>query len=162
MHNVYKQSVLGFALLCANLGLSQSMAASNVQFSDLSWLTGLWRAQNGKDQVEEMYLPAKNGEILGTFTAVTDGKVSRYELRSIHEQDGQIIFQELAYGPGLKADAPVPTRVVTSTDATHIAFDDLSIVRTGENSMMVTVTLRQAETRTVSVSYSRVMKLASP
>lgn len=162
MRKLCKRGVLGLMLVGATLNVPSASSASTAQFADLNWLVGLWRAQNGKDAVEEMYLPAKNNEILGTFTAVTDGKVSRYELRSLREQDGQIIFQELAYGPELKADRPVATRVVTSTDAMHINFDGLSIVRTGENSMTVTISLQQPTPRIARMDYTRVMKLTPP
>ena len=136
-------------------------APGSHRFSDLQWLTGLWRTQNGQDQVEEMCLPPKNNEILCTFTAITDAKVSRYELRSIREEGGRIIFQELAYGPGLQPDKPVPTRVVTATDATHIVYEGLSIERTGENTMTVIVQLQTPTPRTVRMAYTRVMQLAA-
>lgn len=133
--------------------------AENLQA--LTWLSGVWRGHNGMDEVEEVYGPLSNEEMLATFKAVTHGKVSRYELRSLRAEGGQIVFEEIA-GPTLKATVPVPTRTLLSTDPTHLRFNGLILTRVGENQMLVAVTLNapNSEPRTVEFTLNRVLQLA--
>jgi hypothetical protein len=148
MQRIHRPLVTVICLFAASV-------ADTARLSDMNWIVGVWQASNGKDQVEIVYLPARNGEILGTFTAIAGTKVVRYELRSIRSERGRIVLQELAYDTGLIPAAPVPTRTVLSTDATHIVFDNSTMVRTGANSMKVTVKLTVPNVHTVEMFYVR-------
>lgn len=136
-------------------------AESALQFSDLNWLTGVWRANVGTAQIEEVYFPAKNGEIVGTFTTTSGGKVTRYEMRSIRIDAGQIVFQGVAFGSGLQAATPLPIRKVISVNASRITFDDgLVIEKTGENTMKVTLKMTTPLVRTVTLDFTRALMFA--
>jgi Domain of unknown function (DUF6265) len=133
------------------------------QLRELGWLSGVWRGRVRDDQVEEVYGPLSDNEILATFKAVTAGKVSRYELRSIRLEDGRIRFAEIA-GPALDSIAPVPTRTLVSIDAIHIVFEGLTLTRLGANRMSVAVSVKSPDglPRTVRFDLTRVLGLALP
>jgi len=137
-------------------------APRTTTISDLGWLVGVWHAQNGKDDVENLYLPIRSGEIVATFTAVTDSKVSRYELLTYQETNGQILRRELAFGPAFNPLEPIPTRVVNVPDKTHITYGESVVERTGKNTMTVTVVLhpKDAPVRTVHLYYTRILNFA--
>lgn len=154
-----------FYLVCAGTAVPlQGAVAESAKFSDLEWLVGVWRGQNGVDQIENVYLPTKNNEIVATFTATVDAKVTRYELLSYREEGGKILRREVAFDPGLVPAAPVPAEIISSTDATHIRYGESEMVRTGDNTMTVTVTLhpQNSPVRIVRMNFTRVLKFTAP
>lgn len=161
----FKNIAAVFYMICVGSAVPlQGAVAESAQFFDLEWLAGIWRGQNGADQIENVYLPTKNNEIVATFTATVDAKVTRYELLSFREESGKILRREVAFEPGLKLAAPVPTEIISSTDATHIRYGEAEMVRTGDNTMTVTVTLhpQNAPARTVRMDFTRVLKFTTP
>jgi len=151
--------VLAAVLALGATGASAAPDASSL--AQMGWIVGVWQGQNGADQVECVYLPQKLEEILGTFTAVANGRIKRYELRRFHADSGHLVMQELAYDAGMQPAAPVPTQAVLSTDATHIVLENATIERTGDNAMKVTVQLSQPA-RTVIMNFMRVAGFAPP
>jgi len=139
-----------------------SPAAESGEFARMRWLVGVWRSQVPGGQIEDVFEPANNGELLSTMKLVVGGKVTRYELRSIREKDGKFIFQELAFGADLSALDPVPVRNFESTDAIHINFEGLKFTRTSKDAMTVTVTVPNLDgtTRMIKIDYARALKFA--
>jgi hypothetical protein len=108
----------GFALALPHPGTAGTGAGQALQgqLTELGWLSGVWRGRVGNDQVEEVYGPLSDNEILATFKAVTAGKVSRYELRSIRLEGARINFAEIA-GPALDSIAPQKCAMCSKSSA---------------------------------------------
>lgn len=137
-------------------------ASETARLADLDWLTGLWQAQSGKDSIEEVYSPANNGEIFGTVKTLTDGKVTRYEIRRFREENGRMLLQAVMYDGALKPAAAVPNRTVLATDPTRVALDNATIVRTGDNTMKVIVNAATPTASAIEINYKRVFKFTAP
>ncbi|MFI4913794.1 MAG: DUF6265 family protein [Steroidobacterales bacterium] len=148
--------------MAAALSPNVSSAAESGELAQMQWLVGVWRSQVPGGQVEEVFEPGNNGELLSTMKMVVGGKVTRYELRSIREKDGKIIFQELGFGADMAALDPVPVRTLESIDATHINFEGVKLTRTGEDAMTVNVTVRNPDgtTRVINFNSARALKFA--
>lgn len=159
----FKYVAVAFGLAAVVLP-NVSPAAESGKLARMQWLVGVWRSQVPNGQVEEVFEPGNNGELLSTMKMVVGGKVTRYELRSIREKDGKVIFQELAFGADLATLDPVPVRTLESIDATHINFEGLKITRTGKDAMTVNVTVPDANgtTRVINIDSARALKFARP
>jgi hypothetical protein len=141
------------------LGQSAAIAAEN-DLAAIGWLAGVWQSElKDGSQTVYVYVPLINGEMLSTQMGLRDGKTSRYEFRVIHEQNGQVLFQELAFKPDLSPGDPVPSRPLLAHDATHLDFTDMKVTRTGENAITVELTIHSPDgPRAVTVKLRRTMR----
>jgi predicted enzyme related to lactoylglutathione lyase len=61
--------------------------------ADLAWMTGTWVRQEHGSHLEEIWTAPQDGAMLGTFRWHRDGKPWMYELMSIQEEDGTLVFR---------------------------------------------------------------------
>jgi hypothetical protein len=157
----FKYIAVAFGLAAVVLP-NVSSAAESGELARMQWLVGVWRSQVPGGQVEEVFEPVNNGELLSTMKMVVGGKITRYELRIIREKDGKFIFQELAFGADLATLDPGPVRTLESIDATHINFEGLKLTRTGKDTMTVNVTVHNPDgtTRVIKFESARALKFA--
>ena len=150
----------------ALLAFAGSAAAQANPISQLGWLAGMWRAEALGGQVEDVWTPATNGEMLSTFKMMQGGKVGRYEFRSIRMIDGKLTFQELGFdGTGKAAPGP-PLSPLSEIDAKHAVFGTFMFETTGPNTMTVTIQrpdpANPGKTIPTKILYTRAMKFAAP
>jgi len=150
------------ALILTGVVSLSAVRAQAPPIASFNWLVGTWHSQNHGDDIQETYVPAAGGQILVLFQAVTKGQVSRIEIRSLREQGGQIILQELAFRPGLILDKSVATRTFVSGDATHAVFTGMTMTKTGDNAMTVGVKVATPgdPSGVVELKYTRAPNLA--
>lgn len=104
---------LALALSIAANALSQEApAAARAGVHDLSWIAGSWAGSSDGDGVEETWLPAAGGAMVGVFRWLKDGEVFLYELMTIDGGGGAPVLKIKHFGPDLagweeKADAVV-------------------------------------------------------
>jgi Domain of unknown function (DUF6265) len=157
--------VIATAIAVAVTGVaSRSAAAGAPPLSQLGWLIGVWHAQALGGELEDVYEPLANGEILSTMRLGVQGRTTRYELLRIHEGD-KIVYQELGFGPSMQPAEPVPDRVLESIDAQHAQFEHLTLRHTGADLMLVTAELPGRErgaARAVEIHYTRVLVFRPP
>jgi hypothetical protein len=133
--------------------------AQDNPIDQLSWLAGMWRADAMGGQVEDVWTPATNGEMLSTMKMMQGGKVGRYEFRSIRMIDGKLTFQELGFGGDMKAANGPPLSPLTTIDAKHAVFGGFMFESTGPNTMVVTVQ-RPAPQPALKINYTRAYRFA--
>lgn len=153
-------AVLALAL-CAS-----TAAAQTNPIGQLAWLAGTWTADWQGMKVEDTWSPASNGEMLAAFKMLKDGKVQRYDFRSIRMVDGKLTLQELGLKGDMSPDYGPPLSPVSEIDAKHAVFGDFTFASTGPNTM--TVTILQADPKdptkktATKVNYTRVRSFALP
>lgn len=138
-------------------------SADDPAIARMSWLTGEWQTQQARGgHLDEIFEPAQGGEIVGIFTSTNKGQITRYELHSIHVQDGKVVYSEAAFGPGMKPLAALADRPLVLADATHANFEGMAHIRTGKDTMSTVLTSRRADgsTRSVTVEFHRVMRFS--
>jgi hypothetical protein len=148
----------GFALLA----LAGTASAADT-LAGVGWLAGVWQTPVTQGaQTEYVYIPLFNGQMLSTMVALRNGQATRYELRVIKLQDGQVVFRELAFKPDLSSADPVPLRPLHSATAQEITFTDMKVTRTGENSATMQLTLHPAgePPRSITVPMRRTLTFA--
>jgi len=130
----------------------------------MGWLAGEWQTQQARGgHIDEIFEPAQGGEIVGIFTSTNKGRITRYELHSIHVQNGKVVYSEAAFGPGMKPLAALPDRVLVLADATHANFEGMAHIRTGKDTMSTVLSFHRPDgsTRSVTVEFHRVMPFAA-
>jgi hypothetical protein len=83
---------------------SSGRLASSQAFeaADLAWMTGTWVRQQNGDHLEEIWTAPQNGALLGTFRWHRDGKPWMYELMTIQEESGTLMFRLRHFDAALK------------------------------------------------------------
>jgi len=150
----------------AMLAVAAPAAAQTNPIGQLAWLAGTWTADWQGMKVEDTWSPASGGEMLAAFKMLKDGKVQRYDFRSIRMVDGKLTLQELGFKGDMSPDYGPPLSPVTEIDAKHAVFGDFTFASTGPNTMTVTILQADPKDRTkktaTKVEYTRVRKFARP
>ena len=154
-------------LASALVNASESTGDIAKRATDLSafaWLSGIWQADALGGQVQNMFQPAANGEILCTLQVAKEGRIVRYELCAIRTQAGHTGFSVAAFGPDMIPAPSVPVRPLVSASATAISFDGIAFVQTASNAMTVTVQIPTADgaVQRIDINYTRVATFANP
>ena len=68
-------------------------SAEAASLDQLAWLTGCWRADDGKRQITEHWMKPSGNNMLGMSHTVVNGKTREYEfIRIVQEENGDIFF----------------------------------------------------------------------
>ena len=59
----------------------------------VSWLHGCWQGTSGQATVEEQWMAARGGTMLGMSRTIRGGKTTSYELVVLKEQDGRLAYE---------------------------------------------------------------------
>jgi len=127
---------------------------------DLSWLTGRWIGRGLGASVEEVWLPARGGAMVGVFRLVREDSVQFYELVTLVEEEGSLSLRLKHFGPDLvgweeKTESVSFPLVRRTSDA--LWFDGLTIRRVGDDRMRIWVALQSEgeDPREVLFEYRR-------
>ncbi|MGE3839850.1 MAG: DUF6265 family protein [Hyphomonadaceae bacterium] len=74
----------------AGLGFSTASAqeAQQAQIEDISWLVGRWTGEGLGGQMEEVWSPASDGQMVGHFSLTINGRLYVYEIMLMDEFGG--------------------------------------------------------------------------
>lgn len=130
----------------------------------LSWIAGVWQSEpRDGAQSEYVYAPLYKGVMVSTNLSTKGGTPTRYELRIIKAENGQVVFRELGFRPDLSSAGPVPERPLQSADGRQLIFTDMKVTRTGQNLATLELTIHapgSATPRTVTLRLHRVFRFA--
>ena len=164
MHKRISIPLLATLLAVGGHWSAPAAAGESASMGALSWITGVWESQpRDGAQSEYVYVPLFNGVMLSTNFSVKDGQPTRYELRVIKDENGQVVFRELGFKPDLSSAGPVPDRPLQSADSKQLVFTDMRVTRTGPNSATMELTIHPAggaTSRTVTMELHRVLRFA--
>lgn len=85
------QKLLAVLILIAGLGLGEARAQSageQAQLEDISWLVGRWTGEGLGGQMEEVWSPASDGQMVGHFSLTINGRLYVYEIMLMDEHGG--------------------------------------------------------------------------
>ena len=74
------------------MSLDSSAQSPAAQIQQLHWITGHWVSTGPDGYLEEVWLPAQGGAMLGSFQWIKEGEVYLYELLMISEKDGSLLL----------------------------------------------------------------------
>ncbi len=99
---------LSLLILVSSLPATTSAIAQNtpqtpskVSLADLSFITGLWRAEFGGGLGEEHWSASSGDSMVGTFRFVKDGSAHFYEFMLIEQTNKGLVLRLKHFNPGL-------------------------------------------------------------
>lgn len=97
---------------------------TKADINQLSFLCGTWIREQGKDELEEVWLAPRGDCMTGTFRWIKDGKVWMYELMSICEDKDGLVFRIRHFDRSLTAKEPEPlVYELKSVDKDKVVFE---------------------------------------
>lgn len=129
---------------------SQAPAPPAAKIADAAWLQGYWDGEGMGGSVEDIWMPPRNGVMLGAFRLLKPAGAagSFYELFAIEEHEGSLRFVAKHFHPDWlgweEKDKALRLRL-TRISPTELAFGGLVFRREGEDRLVVELTRRSAE-----------------
>lgn len=118
------------------LKLAEGSKPDAATIAQMEWLAGHWKGEGLGGECEEMWTPPVNGTMLGSFRFMRDGNPVFYEILTLSERDGSLVFRLKHFNPDLvgweEKDGFVEFRFVGERDGV-IHFEGMSFHRDGEN-----------------------------
>ncbi|KPQ12858.1 MAG: hypothetical protein HLUCCX10_14630 [Algoriphagus marincola HL-49] len=126
--------------------------------SQVAWLEGFWSGPGLGGDCEEVWLPARDGQMMGTFRFFDQGKLIFSELFFLSEENESMTLKLKHFSADLKAwedkDEWVEFRLIEIEDQT-IWLDGLTMKREGDN-LTVWVELESGDQSSVAAfEYTR-------
>lgn len=111
-------------------------APGQAKIEDLAWLEGVWTGEGFGGFIEEAFSAPKDGQIVGYFRSIKDGKPNFMELFTITEEGGSLILRIKHYGGDFtpwEKDAETAGMKLVGIEGQTMYFDGLSYSRTGDS-----------------------------
>ena len=93
-------------------------AQEKPKFEKLSWISGNWTGNMGRAVMEEIWLPAAGGAMLGVSRVVAGPRMVAFEFLRIVQKDGEVYY---VAQPGGR---PATEFKLTSVTATKAVFEN--------------------------------------
>ncbi len=142
--------------------LDDDEARYTVDIKQANWLVGTWRGNGFGGTVEEVWLPAAHGQMIGTFRHHRDDDAGFSEIMSLGEFDGQTLLRVKHFNPDFTGwetqEESVDFRFVNSEFRT-LRFRGLTLVSPAPDRLEVYIAMRgsDGELREERLQYRRVM-----
>tara|TARA_B110001450_G_scaffold12812_1_gene12172 strand:- start:910 stop:1419 length:510 start_codon:yes stop_codon:yes gene_type:complete len=75
------------------LFLEGNQQSPPADLSAVKWLSGHWRGEAFGGLIEEIWSPAVGGSMMGAFKLIVENKVQFYEIETISEESGTLVFR---------------------------------------------------------------------
>lgn len=145
-----KTFAAAFALLNAACAAQAQTApvAQEVTIDDAAWLAGRWVGEGFGGDMEEAWAPPVGGQMIGHFRHWREDQPQFYEFMIIDVAEGGLRMRLKHFNPDFTAwedREQWTTFEPVSVSADRIVFNGLTIVREGEDRMMMTVRIRTGD-----------------
>lgn len=115
---------------------------------ELAWLAGAWVGEGLGGVAREVYSPPSGGLIAGHFVYERGGEVGFFEILSIAEVDGSLVYRLKHFNPDLtgweEKDEVVEFPLV-AREGDAFYFNGLTIRKDGDDGMVAAVRIDQGE-----------------
>ncbi len=149
-------SILFFIVLIFNCNHQNSFAenASNrngyVRLIDkLSWLSGGWKGEKWGGTIEEYWSEPEDGNMIGMFRFIRDGRIQFTELMYIQEKDQTLLFRLKHFDKDFKGwedkDNPIDFPLIEMKDNDTI-FDGLTYQLMPDRKLKATLFIKDDKT----------------
>ncbi|MCB1644904.1 MAG: hypothetical protein KDI36_05605 [Pseudomonadales bacterium] len=135
--------------------------APAADLSAVAWLQGHWRGEAFGGVTEEVWSAPLGGSMMGAFKLVVNGEVQLYELETISEEAGSLVFRLRHFHSDLKGweekDEFVAFNLV-QVEPGKVWFDGLTVERVSDNDIRITVAIENdGKVREERFDYQRVL-----
>lgn len=113
--------------------------------ADAAWLVGHWTGEALGGTVEEIWVPAAGGSMLGMFRLIADDRARFYELFALVEVDGGLVLKLKHFHADMTGwedkDTTVDFALVAHTPD-ELRFDGMTIRREGPDALTIHLAMR--------------------
>jgi hypothetical protein len=120
-----------------------------VTIDDAAWLAGRWVGEGFGGQMEESWAPPVGGQMIGHFRHWRDGQPQFYEFMVMDVVEGGVRMRLKHFNPDYTTWEDRETWTTfepVSASAEELAFNGLIIRREGDDSIVMTIRIRNGET----------------
>ncbi|WP_341206125.1 DUF6265 family protein [uncultured Psychrosphaera sp.] len=131
------------------LAPNQSSPAANL--NAVKWMAGHWRGEAFGGITEEVWSAPLGGSMMGAFKLVVDNQISFYEIETISELNGSLIFQLKHFAKDLKGweekDDTIDFPLVKVTP-NKVYFNGLTLERVNNDEINIYVVIEDDGVKT--------------
>lgn len=112
----------------------------------LAWLVGTWEGEGLGGQTEEIWLPARGGQMMGLFRMVADDQVRFSEILAIGEWDGKVELRLKHFGSdlhGWEEKDQVTIFPFESAKKGQVVFSGLQFIQDGSEGLRIEVQIEE-------------------
>ena len=156
--------LLCFDVLAANkfpnlLFLEDKQQSPKADLSAVKWLAGHWRGQAFGGFIEEVWSPEMGGSMMGAFKLVVNNQVQFYEIETISEQEGTLIFRLKHFHRDLNGweekDETIDFKLVKVTE-NKVYFNGLTLENISDTQINIYVAIKdKGSTTEEKFTYTR-------
>lgn len=156
--------LLCFDVLAANkfpnlLFLEYKQQSPKANLSVVKWLSGHWRGRAFGGLIEEVWTPATGGSMMGSFKLIVENQVQFYEIETISEENGTLIFRLKHFNRDLKGweekDRTIDFKLVKVTE-NKVYFNGLTLENISDTQINIYVAIKdKGSTTEEKFTYTR-------
>lgn len=129
--------------------LAAGQASPPATIAALAWLEGRWVGEGLGGVSEEAYAPPVDGQMVGYFRQVKDGKPQFYEFMLLRERSGSLVYSLKHFNPDGSAweeKERWTEFALVAVERDKVFFSGLTFERDGPDRMLVHLRLQKRET----------------
>lgn len=129
--------------------LEAGQASPPATIAMVSWLAGRWVGEGLGGRAEETYAPPADGQMIGHFRMVRDGKAGFYEFILLRERAGSLVYGVKHFNPDGTAWEEKNRWVefpLVALEGDRVFFSGLTLERDGPDRMLAHLRLQKRET----------------
>jgi len=153
-------------LLCAAIpALAQAPAAPAppsppAKIEQVAWLAGYWVGEGLGGQIEDIWMPPRDGVVLGAFRLTKPDGKGFYELFAVEEFEGSLRFVVKHFNPnwvGWEEKDQAVKLALRKIGENEASFGGVGFRREGNDNLLVDLTMRMKDgtTRTEVLRFKR-------
>ena len=125
----------------------------------MKWLSGHWRGRAFGGLIEEVWTPATGGSMMGSFKLIVENQVQFYEIETISEENGTLIFRLKHFNRDLKGweekDRTIDFKLVKVTE-NKVYFNGMTIEKISDKEINIYVAIKdKGRTTEEKFTYTR-------
>lgn len=142
------RAIIACVALVTGLASAQTASPPAAKIEQMAWLAGYWEGEGLGGTMEDIWMPPRDGVILGAFRLVQPGGKGFYELFAIEEFEGSLRFVVKHFHRNWvgweekDAALKMPLQRITDNEA---AFGGVVFRREAPDSLVVDLTMRMRD-----------------
>ena len=142
--------LIAIAALSMQLALAQQAAPAPppAKIEQFAWLAGYWEGEGMGGKIEDIWMPPRDGVILGAFRLTKPDGKGFYELFAIEEHEGSLRFVVKHFHPnwvGWEEKDKALMMPLRRIDGDAFDFGGLVFKREGSDQLVVELTIRSKD-----------------
>ena len=127
---------------------TEKQTTQTATINDVAWIAGNWQGEAMGGQFEETWNKPSGGTMMGMFKLIQKGNVAFYELCTIVEKENSLVLRIKHFNhdmSGWEEKDKCMEFPLVSANENEAKFDGLVFKKTGDDSLLITVTTKRGD-----------------